>query len=95
MSKKSEAVMNSMLSVRGSIRQAPSCMLMLVNLKAHGVTDASTVVKEWNDSNPRSSALTEEKAQAVKSLLDKAPPAAVDYLTEHGYLRLGSLCIFG
>ena len=86
MNKKSEAMMNFKLSVRGSIRQAPSCitwLLMLVNLKAHGVTDASTVIKEWNDSNPRSSALTGGKAQAVKLLLDKAPLAAVDYLTEH------------
>ena len=95
--KKAEAMMNFKLSVRGSIRQAPNCMtwiIMLMNLKGYGITDASAVIKEWNDENPRSSALIGGKAQAVKLLLDKAPREAIDFLSSHVSFHGWSRCAF-
>ena len=95
--KKAEAMMNFKLSVRGSIRQAPNCMtwiIMLMNLKGYGITDASAVIKEWNDENPRSSALIGGKAQAVKLLLGKAPRGAIDFLSSHVSFHGWSRCAF-
>ena len=84
--KKHEAYYNFKLSVRGSIRQAPSCitwLLMLQNLRKGGLTDATSIIKEWNETSGKSSALIGGKAQAVKFLIEKAPQCAVDFLAAH------------
>ena len=84
--KKQEAYYNFKLSVRGSIRQAPSCitwLLMLQNLRRSGMADASSIIKEWNETSGKGSALIGAKAQAVKLLIEKAPPLAIEFLAAH------------
>jgi len=83
---------NFKVSVRGSVRQAPSpisWVVMLLRLSKKGDNDTGNIIKLWNKDNIKSAHVTGGKAQAVKNcleLLDESTlQLVVDATSKYGW----------
>ena len=85
------------LSVRGSIRQAPSVITWITtlsNMKQWGPMDPQTAIKDWNAEAPPSGKLVGAKATAVQLLLDKMPEATLKMIIDHVSVHTWSASLF-
>ena len=83
---------NFRISVRGSIRRAPSVVdwLHALQLKQrHAVTDSRSILRSWNATAPSAAQLKGSEATAVRALLELWPATATDSLAafvgHHGF----------
>ena len=85
-SKVQEVLHNFKVSIRGELRRGPSIMTWvqtLQTLRGFGESDSLAIIKRFNSDVPKENQLLNQKATAVKNLLDVFPEEALKLVRDH------------
>lgn len=81
-----EVLTNFRISIRGSLRRAPSLVTwvgVLANLQKHGYSEPADLIRKYNATVPKPQQLVGGRAVAVKNMLTSFPADALTMLMGH------------
>ena len=97
MNKVEEGLYNFKLSVKNSIRKAPtvfSHVHLMMQLKSYGVDDWTSVTRKWNGMTVSAHKVAGSRAVCLKLLITQCPSSVLDKIMDH-VVEHGSSAVWG